>query len=173
MYSKTCVICGEDFSTLLPNTIVCSPECRKVFIKIKNKRYFRNYYKKNKKKILEKNRKWLRENRERVSLSLYREKQREKRRQNKPDCLFCGKKIEFRQHKYCKKCAPRAYNLHNRTSYHKRRNDPVKWAEYLKKHRNYFHKRYHSDPDFREKRLETNRKWRARKKLEAERGGRK
>lgn len=167
MYSKTCVICGEDFSTPYPWAITCSPECKRVFTKIKNKRYFRDYYKKNKKKILEKNRKWLRENREKV-LS-YREKQREKRLLNKPNCLFCREKIELGQHKYCKKCAPKARKLYDRTAYYKKRNDPLKWAEYLKYYRNYFYKRYPNDPEFRRKRLEGNRKWRVRKKRETER----
>jgi hypothetical protein len=61
-YEHFCLQCNKKFKTHKKNIVVCSPKCALARKREKDKLYWKNYYEKNKDKILSKNRQWWQDN---------------------------------------------------------------------------------------------------------------
>lgn len=89
-----CLQCGKKFTTTKRNVVTCSPECALKRKQEKDKRYWQNYYEKNKDKILEKNRNWWQKNKvNKTKKPIVKKEPFEK------ECATCGKKFTTRSNK--------------------------------------------------------------------------
>ena len=96
--------------------------------------YFKRYYQRNKDKILEKNRRWARENKERVAeLRRIRLSKQPKKPKEPQFCTDCGTVVQRALR--CRKC--------------------------------YVRNKYHTDAEYRRKRLVTTKRWAQKKREEA------
>ena len=98
MYELVCRQCGNKFMSKRRGVKCCSEECKKQY----EKDYFKRYYSKNKEGILEKNRKWTKNNPSRIK-ELYDIRKNKKEKSYIAECVNCGKKFEAKRNnaKYC------------------------------------------------------------------------